>query len=478
MKLPRFFSRLLKSVRYPSYGGGTYGGRSISEAFGEYVLTRSKVDYSTVRADLSSAVMACVSTVARAFPDAPLTVYEKDAKGQLKPIQDHPLPALFANPNRHMEGRQLLAALVADYLISGNGYLIKERSARGIPVELWPMPASVMRARWPENGSEFLSFWEYYSAGFWYPVAFEDVVHFKNSIEYDAPSWTRLGRSPLKAVLRDVYIDEAASDFAAAIMRNMGMPGVVFTPEGAPVAISPEQREAFLEEYQKRFTGDNRGRAMMLHTPTKLNQVGFDPEKMTLKEVRRVVEERVSAALNVPAICAGLGAGLDRSTLKNTEQAWSALWDACIKPMQGEWSEVLTRSLLPDFDKTGKLVVGFDHKQVQALMEDETETRQRDRDDFSSGGLSHYQWLARLGLEPQPGSPDFYFFPNTGRAVPVGEMPTAPEPAPVPVEKPAPAKERKALDDDPTDADWPEVERYLATLNVPGLQEAIDGEGE
>ena len=53
-----------------------------------------------------------------------------------------------------------------------------------------------------------------------------------------------------------------------------------------------------------------RGKPHVSTAPIRIEQFGFSPEQMSLKDLRRLPEERISALLGIPAIVAGLGAGL------------------------------------------------------------------------------------------------------------------------------------------------------------------------
>src|SRR5581483_6204053 len=127
--------------------------------------------------------------------------------------------------------------------------------------------------------------------------------------------------------------DDEAANFTAALLRNMGVPGVVVSPEQG-ATVSQEDADVTKAYVKSKFTGDNRGEPLVLSGPTKVQQFGFSPEQLLLKELRRIPEERVSAVLGVPAMVAGLGAGLDRSTFTNYAEAREAAYEQAIIPTQ------------------------------------------------------------------------------------------------------------------------------------------------
>lgn len=101
----------------------------------------------------------------------------------------------------------------------------------------------------------------------------------------------------------------------------MAVPGVVLTPRsdgyGGPTR---EEAESISAMYKEKFGGSNRGAPMVLSGAMNVEVVSFSPDQLRLASLRRIPEERVSAVLGVPAILAGLGAGLDSATYNNTKE--------------------------------------------------------------------------------------------------------------------------------------------------------------
>lgn len=442
----------------------------VSGRFGsvDYMLPRldvtvsrpSEVDYAEFDAMASSVVMACVNRVMACFPEGRLAVYRWDAEGQKEEVQDHELPALFYSDRATIESDAMQQSVVCDYMVPGDAYLWKLRDRRGRAAELLPLPARLVRAVWPRAGSRWLDRYELWTPAGWQPLRVEDVVHVKNGIDWRPGSDGRYGLSPLASVMRDVYADEEGGEYAAALLRNMGVVGAVLSPK-EPVTMTKEDKAAFVAAYQEAYTGANRGRPMVFQVPLDVRKIAPDPKSMSLDALHRKAEARISGLLGVPAICAGLQVGLERSTFNNTDQAWEQLWESCVIPMQRAVARSLTRSLLPEFEGSDGMFCAFDNSDVRALQEDETEARERDRTDFLSGRLTYFQSCARMGVEPPKGAQDFILIPNTVTPVPLSSLPMVPAPAALP---PAPANgngaaklARKAADPDPDDEPDPDA---------------------
>src|SRR5690349_14033894 len=102
----------------------------------EYAPTLGPVNYAREagRADMSSAVMACVRWIAKNFPEAPAQVLRTTADAT-EPVAYHPLLLLLQRPNPAYSGLLLWAATTFSLNISGNAYWIKRSEERRVGKE-------------------------------------------------------------------------------------------------------------------------------------------------------------------------------------------------------------------------------------------------------------------------------------------------------------------------------------------------------
>jgi HK97 family phage portal protein len=366
-------------------------------------LPRTKFDYAGEIGDgsRSNLVVACINWIARTFPEAPVILVQENADGSREVIPRHAMPQKIERPNPFYSGVLLWMATIADHQLTGNAYWLKARARLGGIAELWWAPSWAMEPKWPDDGNTFISHYEYRPDPGREAIKIDpgDVVHFRYGLD---PQNTRKGFSPLRSLMREIFTDEEAANFTAALMKNLGVPGVVLSPESTDARPNAEQAKEMKEAFMAKFGGDRRGEPMVLEVPTKVQVLSFSPEQMLLRELRRVPEERVCAVIGVPAIVVGLGAGLERSTFTNMGEAKASAWDSVLIPAQRLMAADLEIQLLPDFDTKPNRDVDFDLTRVRALQPAMNELFTRMSAAVNAGWVTQGQALRAVGLPAGP----------------------------------------------------------------------------
>lgn len=348
----------------------------------------------------NSAVVACLNVLATSFSEPKLQVIRKDTKFlDNEIIQEHPLTSLYSRPNPFMSANLLSHYIVLALNTLGDAFLYKNRDKNGKVVELVPLMPHLVEVR--GNESKLITHYDYYLYGKGDKIELpeSDVVHIRQGID---PNDHRRGHAPLKTVLREILGDESAGQFTAALLNNMAVPGVVLTPRndgfGGPTR---EEAEAISQMYKEKFGGQNRGAPMVLSGAMNIDIVSFSPDQMKLAELRRIPEERVSAVLGVPAILAGLGAGLDSATYNNTKELREFFTEQKLVPMWRTVAAELTHQLLiPDF-KDENLECMYDIQGVRALQTDMDNLYKRVNMGVSGGWITIGEARQVVGLDVQ-----------------------------------------------------------------------------
>jgi len=384
-----------------------------------FTLFGTNADYLSAVGDGtgSSTVTAPLFWVARTFPEAPPALWRQLGNGQEQQVLDHPMLRLLRFPNPVYTGVEMWMATVIDYQVDGNAFWLKVRNGAGRVEQLWWVPHWTMQPVGTER--ELVTGYVYTPDGVPVMVKPEDVVHFQFGIDSDD---IRRGKSPLKSVLREVFTDDEAAQFTVTILKNMGVPGLMVSPKDG-LNITKEQGLELKAEIQADMSGDNRGSTTVMLGPTDIQQFGFSPEQLLLRELRRIPEERVTAVMGIPAIVAGLGAGLDRSTFTNMGEAREAAYEAGIIPMQRALSEKILSKLLADFEPDVFVWrFGFDLSKVRVLQEDLFRQAQRLDLGVRGGWVRRSEARRHLGFEVGE-QDDVYLMPLNVAAVAANEPP-------------------------------------------------------
>lgn len=362
-----------------------------------------ETDYRALIGDGSGAsiVGAIVNWMQRTFPEAPLQLLRpnREEGGEPQSIHHHPMLERIEEPNPYYDDSVLWMGTLLSWVVDGNAYWLKVRSAAGRVVQLWYTPHFAIAPKAPLDRSAFLSHYEYRPGnGQLFDIRPEDVMHFRFGLD---PWNTLKGRSPLKEQLRELYSDEEAARFSAALLRNLGVPGLVITPGENTDLSRQEDRDALKKAVEERTGGSNRGKPLVLSAAVKVEAFGFSPEQMNLRDLRAIPEERVTAALGIPAAVVGLGVGLTQTKVGATMKELRELAvEQTLVPTWRIFGKQLKRGLLPDFqaDAMG-WQVGFDISNVRVLQEDMDKLHKRVRDDVQAGMVTVATGQARLGYQ-------------------------------------------------------------------------------
>ncbi len=433
-----------------------------------------RVDEFAARANpmMNSAVTQCLSWVQRNFVTAPLAVERMQTNGKKRPLPDHPLLAKIETPNQFYSGRLLWQATLLSYFLDGNAYWIKVRDRGGIPTGLWYAPHWAMEPRWAADGKTFIDYYEYQVNGTLYRVEVDDVVHFRFGLD---PDNLRRGLSPLKSVLREVFTDDEAGLFAAALLKNSAIPGVVISPKtdtGVGLGISQEDARQVKESFVRNFGGSRRGEPMVLGFEGTVTTLGLSPSDLDFTALRRIPEERISGAFGIPAVLVGLGVGLDNATYSNVEQLKPLGFEQCLVPTWNALEDEINRQLLPDFTLATNERVNFDTSNVMALRENQNEVQERAGKAFQRGGMRLNEYRAVLGL---PADPDGDYYVRSRNTLAVNPADALTAPAEPPTTTPVPPKGlTKSLPESPFSRQPTDLE---SAINLKATGDAMDSAG-
>ena len=386
--------------------------------------------------DGNSAVFACLQVISSSVGEPALRVYRQTTAGQVE-VPTSPLGDLLARPNPHFALDTLLGYVSSCLHVNGNAYWRKLRAGdpeTGNVVELWPISPSRVEPVTRPGSEDFISHYRYMTGqGRSEEISPANMIHFRYGLD-DADH--RLGCAPLRRLLREISSDEQATRYADRLLANLAINGLTLSFDKESPAIDQATADELKARVASAYGGDNVGAVSVLSPGASLTALGFSPEQMDLRTLHRVPEERISAVLGVPAIVAGLGAGLDRSTFANFGEAREMFTETKLLPLWKSLAADLTLQLVPDFTTDNSTLLAFDTSEVRALADDQNELATRLKTLVEAGIITDDEARAEIGLGP--------------RATPAAGTPPTPESRRRPHIVTLPrTSERKAIEDLP-----------------------------
>jgi len=285
-------------------------------------------------------VRTVVSFLARNIAQLGLHMYERVGDADRRRVQDHPLAALLRKPNPYTSRYRFIQALVCDFAIYDNAYLLKTRD--GDNFGLVRIPPTLITP----DGTDWLTpsaFKVSGNAGVKvYPA--DQICYFRGyGLEKDA------GISPLEALRRTLREEWTGSEMREQIMRNGArMSGYLTRPKDSP-EWSDTARDRFKRSWQAQYAGSGPGAG---GTPILEDGMTFTAVSQTARdlqyvEARKLTREEVASAYFVPPPMVGI---LDNATFSNISEQHKMLYQDTLGPWLTMISEEIELQLLIDFE--------------------------------------------------------------------------------------------------------------------------------
>jgi HK97 family phage portal protein len=401
-------------MRHTAYGGSPRSLSGTLTTLSGTTLPGSTTDYRVEAGSLwlNSAVAICLDRISTAMELSVLRLEIRRGNGDWQPVEREQQMHLLLQPNPHYNLSTLLRATVLALKCDGNAFWLLARTGGGVPAELWWEAPWRMRPLYPSDGSVYLSGWERTLDGRKEIWRTEDVIHFRQGID---PTNERLGLAPLAALIREIVSDNQATAYTAALLKNSGVPGVLISPAGADAILTPDAQERLAKQWGARAGGDNRGRPIVMTAPMKIEFLSWSPEQLALDKLRGVPEDRVCAALQVPAMVAGLTSGAQHKTYANYGEALRDFWENGIIPLESAIAAQMTQQLLPDLGLSDRYRLAWDYSKVPALQADLQALMLRAVTGYEKGILTRAEARELLGYETGEGDAVYYTEPGAAQ---------------------------------------------------------------
>lgn len=394
--------RRFKGVGDMPYADESHWRPLITGRSSRILLPGSHVDWRVKAGQpwLNSAAWIGINWIAQSFPEAPLSVVHETVDGSQYDTE-HPLCQLWRRPNSAYQTGPLQAGIVLSLLSDGNAYVQKTRGRAGDlgpPVELYWLPHWRIQPVSDKGSRRLIDAYEMMLPdGRKERYRTEDILHIRYGMD---PENTRKGMSPLKPLLRELASDNEASTFVAAVLANMGIPGVILSTKDPSADIPREEAERIKELFHQRTTGDERGKPLVIPSPIQVDSLGMSPNELALTKLIEQSIARILAAMGLSAMAVGLPDS--QRTYSNYGEALRAAWHNGVTPLMAVIGDALDAQLLPEYSPRPNDHVEFDLRNVQALQEKTTDVHTRARQNYVAGIWRRSEARAETGVPVTP----------------------------------------------------------------------------
>ncbi|MEM9577239.1 MAG: phage portal protein [Pseudomonadota bacterium] len=327
-----------------------------------------------------------VKLIAEAAAALPLVLQDAAQR-----YETHPLRDLVERPNPTQGRAELLEALYAQVLLTGNGYVEAVAAEAATPNELHVLRSDRMSVVPGADGWPVA--YEYAVAGRKHrfdasgPVS--PVCHIRNFHPQD----DHYGFSPMQAAAMAVDVHNSASRWSKALLDNAARPSGAIVYRGAEGqgTMNSDQYERLVSEMESHHQGArNAGRPMLLEGGLDWKPMGFSPSDMEFQKTKEAAAREIALAFGVPPMLLGIQGD---ATYSNYQEAHRAFYRLTVLPLATRVTASLAHWLA---QFTGEPIeIKPDLDQVPALAEErDAQWRRVSSADF----LTQAEKRALLGL--------------------------------------------------------------------------------
>lgn len=299
-----------------------------------------------------------VKLIAEAAAALPLVLQDAERR-----YETHPLMDLVSRPNGAQGRAELLEALYAQLLLSGNGYVEAVGGEAGVPVELHVLRSDRMSVVPGADGWPIA--YEYAVGGrrhrFDASGAVVPVCHIKNFHPQD----DHYGFSPMQAAAMAMDVHNSASRWSKALLDNAARPSGAIIYRGAEGQgkLSDDQYDRLVNEMESHHQGArNAGRPMLLEGGLDWKPMGFSPSDMEFHKTKEAAAREIALAFGVPPMLLGIAGD---ATYANYQEAHRAFYRLTVLPLATRVTASLAHwlsgfsgdmvALKPDLDQVSAL---------------------------------------------------------------------------------------------------------------------------
>ena len=349
---------------------------------GAYYLGSGKISAPKIRnylqaKRLNDAVNGCLGLISLAAIEPPWFAYRREGKNVVE-LADHALTNFIKRPAKEMSWVQLIETYLNYILLAGNFYMRKMVGSFGTYGEVEILRPDRMTITPGPLGFDIQSY-DYVRGGRLTHFKPEEILH----IKLFNPGDDRYGLSPIAAIATQIDIASYSQAWVLALLEQGAMPAVALSTEGS---LEPEQRTYLKEQIKEKVLGfENVMNPLVLEGGLKPIKMAFSPKEVEFSPLTKSTLRKICAVLHVASELLG---DSENKTYSNIKEARKALYEEAAFPYLNILCTELNRWLVPDFDDTDTVFLGYDTSNVDALSEDKDAQWKRVNEGVDKGTIT------------------------------------------------------------------------------------------
>lgn len=324
---------------------------------------------------LNDVVSGCLGLITLAAIEPPWYAYRQEGENIIE-LQDHPLTNFIKRPSKTMSWVRFIEIYLKYIILSGNFYMRKiigsfrtygeVETFRPDRMSIFSSPLGIQRYDYIKNGNLI-----YFKP--------DEILH----IKLFNPADDTYGLSPISSIAGQIDIASFSQAWMLALLEKGAMPAVALSTAGS---LDTEQREYLKKQIKEKILGyENVMNPLVLEGGLKPEKLAFSPKEIDFMPLTKTTLRKICSVFHVASELLG---DSENKTYSNIKEARKALYEEAAFPYLNILRDELNHWLVPEFDESGKVFLGYDTSNVEALSEDKDAQWKRVNETVDKGVIS------------------------------------------------------------------------------------------
>ena len=228
-------------------------------------------------------------------------------------LPEHPMSHLLMRGNALMPGLQMRRVLFGQYYVVGEAFEYIPNDRLGLPLERYIISPHWVQQIAMKPGDPYIVQVPGHVA---VEVPFEHMVYHRDP---DLEEPYERGAGVGEALIEDLNADERAAEHIASVLSNQGLPAAIVSSRQETQPLTQTQLEELRVRFDSFRGAGNSGKTAFFSSPVDIQQIGFNPEQLQMKELREFERDLTMSGVGIAPELMGVLTASNRSTIDSAE---------------------------------------------------------------------------------------------------------------------------------------------------------------